>query len=101
MTNTELLHLCYALELSDKDRLNPLANYIMALDASTESINIVNELLEKFNPEKTDALMCVAILRLTFRYRDFLPSWFICRVRIREHLNYQGLDYTKLLRGLL
>ena len=58
----------------------------------------INAILDKTIPE---GVLSIGLLRLTFLWRDKLPSWIHFRDKVEEELTSKGFDSKIVLIGLL
>ena len=63
-----------------------------------EDYEAINMILDEAIPE---GVLSIGILRLTFMWRDKIPSWNTFRDKIEKELTSKGLDSKSILVGLL
>lgn len=72
----------------------------LALLSLEGDIKLMDEILEITDPVVTKPIICVALLRYSFRFKDKLNNWIIFRDKTKSYLIECSLDPSKLMRGL-
>lgn len=100
MKQDEILQNCYDSTLNYEQQLKPLFLFVERMFANESHIE-VDALLQNFDPTLANNTICLGILRVSSRAKNLMPNWFICRDKVKTHLESQDLEIKQLMRGLL
>lgn len=67
----------------------------------SKNFNTYNEILNKINIEKLDVTIIIALLRLSFLFKEKIIEWNIFLKKSIVELNKRNFDSQKLLIGLI
>jgi hypothetical protein len=78
------------------DALTYICN-IVELELQNGNIELIDDILNKYNPEKCDIIVSTNILRCCFRIKNELPHWDSTLLNVKNHLNSLCLDVENIL----
>jgi hypothetical protein len=65
------------------------------------NFNTCDAFLNNINTKNVSDVLLIGLLRLTYSWKDKLPSWQSLLSKTRIELSLRGYDDKKLLRGLI
>ena len=61
----------------------------------------INKIFDGIDIAKTDTILLMGVLRLTYMYKTMLSSWIPLRDKVEKELDRRGLNSESILKGLL
>ncbi|MCW8918739.1 MAG: hypothetical protein OQL08_07980 [Gammaproteobacteria bacterium] len=86
--------------LNDVSSLLPYYSHFNELIAAKD-FETLDMIINRINVEQLSEVLLVGVLRLTYRFRDQLPSWKNLSGDVQNEVGRRGLDKEVILRGLL